>query len=75
MLLWSEEAGPPRQEFFNWTDDGDLAALRFNTRRIQFIARRGETLAIWQATFVSPRMNPRADPFEDADLSSSRYPG
>lgn len=73
LPAWSGETDrSPRQEFFYWTDDGDLAALRYNNWKIHFMEQRGEGLDVWQEPFVSLRfpklMNLRADPFEDADV-------
>ena len=79
MPNWSgeDEAGP-RREFFYWTDDGDLAALRYNNWKIHFLEQRAEGLDVWQEPFVALRfpklMNLRSDPFEDADIHSSLYP-
>jgi arylsulfatase A-like enzyme len=79
MPYWAgEDDASPRQEFFYWTDDGDLAALRYNNWKIHFMEQRAEGLDVWQEPFVSLRfpklMNLRADPFEDADIHSSLYP-
>ena len=79
MPSWAGESdAPPRQEFFYWTDDGQLAALRFNDWKIHFMEQRGEGLEVWQEPFVPLRfpklMNVRSDPFEDADVHSELYP-
>jgi arylsulfatase A-like enzyme len=79
LPYWAGEAdASPRQEFLYWTDDGDLAALRYNNWKIHFMEQRAEGLDVWQEPFVSLRfpklMNVRADPFEDADIHSSLYP-
>jgi arylsulfatase A-like enzyme len=79
MPYWAgEDDAAPRHEFFYWTDDGDLSALRYNNWKIHFMEQRGEGLEVWQEPFVTLRfpklMNLRADPFEDADLHSELYP-
>lgn len=79
MPLWSGEATEsPRQEFFYWTDDGDLAALRFNNWKVHFLEQRAEGLDVWQEPFSPLRlpklMNLRSDLFEDADEHSELYP-
>ena len=79
MPFWSgDTTEPPRQEFFYWTDDGDLAALRFNNWKVHFAEQRAEGLDVWQDPFVQLRfpklMNMRSDPFEDADIHSELYP-
>ena len=44
---------PPPQEFFFWTDDGDLAALRFNNWKVHFAgAARRRASRYWQEPFV-----------------------
>src|ERR1044071_6454547 len=69
---------PARQEFFYWTDDGDLSALRYNNWKIHFMEQRGEGPEVWEEQFVPLRLpllvNLRADPFEDADIHSELYP-
>jgi arylsulfatase len=67
----------PRREFFYWTDDADLAALRYDSWKIHFIEQRAEGLDVWQDEFVKLRfpklMNVRSDPFEDAEEHSELY--
>jgi arylsulfatase A-like enzyme len=67
----------PRREFFYWTDDADLAALRYDSWKINFIEQRAEGLDVWQDEFVRLRfpklMNVRSDPFEDAEIHSELY--
>ena len=62
----------PRHEFFYWTDDGKLAALRFNNWKVVFMVQRAHGAAVWQEPFVTLRMpklfNLRMDPFEGADI-------
>ena len=78
MPSWAGETEtPPRQEFFFWTDDGVLAALRFGNWKVHFAEQRATGLDVWQEPFVPLRlpkiMNLRSDPFEDADLHSEFY--
>src|SRR5208283_5323725 len=42
----------PRREFLYWTDDGDLAALRYNRWKLMFLVQRAEGFAVWQEPFV-----------------------
>jgi arylsulfatase len=79
MPLWSGQTDQPeRHEFFYWTDDGDLAALRYDDWKLHFLEQRGEGIEVWQEPFVPLRfpklMNLRSDPFEDADIHSEFYP-
>ena len=76
---WQGEAEEsPRDEFFFWTDDGDLTALRFGNWKVHFAEQRSEGLDVWQDEFTPLRMpklmNLRSDPFEDADIHSELYP-
>ena len=67
-----------REEFFYFTDDGDLAAFRYDNWKIVFIEQRVQgTLRIWAEPFVSLRVpkifNLRTDPYERADITSNTY--
>jgi arylsulfatase len=77
--FWAGETEEwPRHEFFYWSDDGDLTALRYDNWKVHFAEQRAEGLEVWQEEFVRLRlpklMNVRSDPFEDADLHSELYP-
>lgn len=70
--------GPgPRKEFFYWTDDGNLAGLRYDQWKIVFMEQRAHGLAVWQDPLVTLRVpklfSLRADPFERADHESGAY--
>jgi arylsulfatase len=60
----------PRKEFIYWTDDGSVAALRYNNWKITFLEQQAEGLKVWQEPFVQLRApvltNLRMDPFERA---------
>jgi arylsulfatase len=63
--------GPwPRREFIYWTDDGQVAALRYDAWKITFLRQDAEGLAVWQEPFTPLRTplitNLRMDPFERA---------
>jgi DNA-binding Lrp family transcriptional regulator len=61
----------PRKEFIYWTDDGSVAALRFDNWKITFLEQQAEGLRVWQEPFVplrAPKItNLRMDPFERAE--------
>ena len=64
--------GPwPRQDFIYWTDDGNVAALRFNNWKVTFLKQNGLGLKVWQEPFEVLRAplltNLRMDPFERAE--------
>jgi len=65
------EAEWPRKEFIYWTDDGSVAALRYNNWKITFLEQEEEGLKVWQNPFTSLRApkitNLRMDPFERAE--------
>jgi arylsulfatase len=65
------EAAWPRREFIYWTDDGSVAALRYDNWKITFLKQEAEGLKVWQQPFVELRApaitNLRMDPFERAE--------
>ena len=71
-------AGPSkRKEYFYWTDDGSLAALRYERWKIVFMEQRAHGLDVWQDPLVTLRFpklfDIRADPFEAADRDAGDY--
>lgn len=60
----------PHKDFIYWTDDGNVAALRYNNWKITFLRQDHEGLRVWQEPFVKLRApmltNLRTDPFEIA---------
>jgi arylsulfatase len=76
--LTGEQEKSPRQEFFYFSDDGDLVAMRFDNWKLVFMQQRAPgTLAVWAEPFVVTRVplvfNLRTDPFERADITSNTY--
>ena len=71
------EAEWPRHEFLYWTDDGSVAALRYNNWKITFLKQEGHGLHVWQDPFKPLRMpmitNLRMDPFERAEYEGFGY--
>jgi arylsulfatase len=72
----AEEHGP-RKEFFYFTDDGSISALRYNNWKIQFTEQRGHGGDVWMEPYTSLRMpqftNLRMDPFERAAHEGMDY--
>ena len=70
------EAGP-RKEFFYWTDDGNLANLRYDRWKLVFMEQRAHGFAVWQEPMVTLRLpklfDMRGDPFERADQEAEEY--
>ncbi|MBX9620964.1 MAG: arylsulfatase [Alphaproteobacteria bacterium] len=76
--LTGEIKESPRKEFFYFSDDGDLLALRFSNWKFVFAEQRAQgTLRIWLEPFIKLRapklFNLRTDPFERADITSNTY--
>ena len=65
------EAAWPRKEFIYWTDDGSVAALRYDNWKITFLRQDALGLKVWQEPFTALRAptitNLRMDPFERAE--------
>ncbi len=61
----------PRHEFLYWTDDGSVAALRYDNLKITFLEQKAKGLRVWQEPFTTLRAplltNLRMDPFERAE--------
>jgi arylsulfatase len=76
--LTGEAERGPRVEFFYFSDDGDLVAMRYDNWKLVFMEqRRTGTLEVWFEPLVvlrAPKMfNLRTDPFERADTTSNTY--
>ena len=65
----------PRKEFIYWTDDGSVAALRYNNWKVTFLKQNAEGLRVWQHPFEELRAplltNLRMDPFERAEQENA----
>ncbi len=65
------EAPWPRHEFIYWTDDGSVAALRYDAWKITFLKQNELGLRVWQHPFEELRApmltNLLMDPFERAE--------
>ena len=66
----SGQAEWPRKEFIYWTDDGSVAALRYNDWKVNFLEQKAHGLDVWIEPFTVLRAptltNLRMDPFERA---------
>ena len=58
----------PRREFIYWTDDGSVAALRYENWKITFLKQNAHGMNVWLQPFEELRApmvtNLRMDPFE-----------
>ena len=76
-LTGKEEKGP-REEFFYFSDDGDLQALRYDNWKVVFAQQRAPgTMLVWGEPLVHTRIpwlyNLRTDPYERASITSNTY--
>jgi arylsulfatase len=67
----------PRHEFLYWTDDGSVAALRYDNLKITFLKQNAHGLHVWLQPFEELRApmvtNLRMDPFERAEYEGMGY--
>ena len=72
-----DESEGPRKEFFYWTDDGQLANLRYDRWKMVFMEQREHGFAVWQEPMVTLRVpklfDMRGDPFERAEHEAEMY--
>ncbi len=76
--LTGKERKSPRKGFIYFTDDGDVAALRYDNWKMMFMEQRAPgTLRIWAEPFVTLRVplifNLRTDPYEHSEITSNTY--
>jgi arylsulfatase A-like enzyme len=71
------EGPAPRQEYFYWTDDGNLAGLRYERWKMVFLEQREEGLAVWENPLIPLRFpklfDIKGDPFERAQTDAGDY--
>ena len=76
--LRGETDGGPRDEFFYFSDDGSLMALRYRNWKVVFAEQRAHGFDVWEEPFAILRLpkifNLRTDPFERADHEGIGYP-
>ena len=76
--LTGQEKKSPREEFFYFSDDGDLTALRFDNWKVVFAQQRAPgTMLVWGEPYVQTRIpwlyNLRTDPYERASITSNTH--
>jgi arylsulfatase len=76
--LTGQQPNSARKEFFYFSDDGDLVALRYDNWKAVFAQQRAEgTMLVWSEPFVRTRLpwlfNLRTDPYEFASVTSNSY--
>jgi hypothetical protein len=79
LNFWRDQLDRPdkRREFFYWTDDGNLAGLRFDQYKVVFMEQPAHGLEVWMQPLVPLRapkiFNLRSDPFERAEHEAGGY--
>ncbi len=67
----------PRKEFFYWSDDGQLIAMRHDRWKLVFMEQQSSKFGVWIYPFVKLRMpllfDLRMDPFERAQHNANSY--
>ena len=76
--LTGQEEKSPREEFFYFSDDGDMVALRYDNWKVVFSQQKAAgTMLVWSEPMVSTRIpwlfNLRTDPYERASITSNTY--
>jgi len=71
------EAAWPRKEFLYWTDDGSVAALRYDDWKLTFLRQNSTGFKVWETPFEDLRFpmltNLRMDPLERAYDDAPSY--
>jgi len=71
------QSGWPRHEFLYWTDDGSVAALRYDNWKVSFLTQEAHGLDVWRRPFTELRAplicNLRMDPLERAEYDGMDY--
>jgi len=77
MPAFMGKAKWPRRDFLYWTDDGNVAALRYDNWKITFLKQNAHGIDVWTTPFEVLRApmitNLRMDPFERAEYESIGY--
>jgi arylsulfatase len=75
--LLARKGPDKRREFFYWTDDGNLAGLRYEQWKAVFMEQKAHGLDVWAQPLVPLRLpslfNLRSDPFERAQHEAGDY--
>ncbi len=75
--LFAGKGPGKRREFYYWTDDGQLAAYRYDQWKMVFMEQKAHGLGVWQNPLTplrAPKLfSVRADPFERADHEAGGY--
>ncbi|MCZ6739966.1 MAG: arylsulfatase [Actinobacteria bacterium] len=79
LPYWTGEVDEsPRQQYFYFSDTGDLCAIRWHNWKIVWLEQRATgTLQVWREPYTELRIpllfNLRTDPYERAQITSNTY--
>jgi arylsulfatase A-like enzyme len=75
--LLARKGPDKRREFFYWTDDGNLAGLRYEQWKAAFMVQNAHGFEVWAQPLVPLRLprlfNLRSDPFERSQQEAGDY--
>ena len=75
--LLARKGANKRREFFYWTDDGNLAGLRYDQWKAVFLEQKAHGFDVWAQPMIQLRLpslfNLRSDPFERAQHEAGDY--
>jgi hypothetical protein len=72
---WPERVrASARRTSFYWTDDGNLAGLRYDRSKLVFMEQRAEGLAVWENPLISLRFPKLCDLRADRSKRRRRMP-
>ncbi len=75
--MLGEETKGPRREFFYFTDDGSISALRYNDWKVMFTMQEAHGLEVWSQPYTQLRLpmitNLKRDPFERAHYEAEGF--
>jgi arylsulfatase len=76
-LITGKDDKAPRRDFFYYSDDGLLTAVRVGDWKFVFAEQRSKRFDVWRDPFVKLRIpkifHLRRDPYERADTDSNSY--
>ena len=77
-FLGGDVTQTPRHDFIYWTDDGSVAALRYDDWKLTFLRQNSVGIKVWETPFEQLRWpmltNLRMDPLERASDESVGHP-
>lgn len=76
-LITGQSQEGARKEFFYFSDDGQMMAIRYERWKLVFLEQRAHTMQLWREPFIQLRaplvFDLRMDPYELAQHNSNTY--